>query len=66
MAGRREEGMRAGPEAGVPFEDFVRARPAALFRTALLLTGQNRSEAEDLLQGALERAGHRRSRGGGG
>jgi RNA polymerase sigma-70 factor (sigma-E family) len=48
--------MRAGPEAIVPFEDFVRARSAALFRTAMLLTGQNRSEAEDLLQGALERA----------
>jgi RNA polymerase sigma-70 factor (sigma-E family) len=47
--------MRAVPEASVPFEDFVRARSAALFRTALLLTGQNRSEAEDLLQGA-ERA----------
>jgi RNA polymerase sigma-70 factor (sigma-E family) len=48
--------MRAGPEASVPFEDFVRTRSAALFRTALLLTGQNRPEAEDLLQGALERA----------
>jgi RNA polymerase sigma-70 factor (sigma-E family) len=48
--------MRAVAEASVPFEDFVRARSAALFRTALLLTGQNRSEAEDLLQGALERA----------
>jgi len=44
------------PDASVPFEDFVRARSDALFRTALLLTGQNRSEAEDLLQGALERA----------
>ena len=44
------------PEAGVPFEDLVRARSAALFRAALLLTGQDRSEAEDLLQGALERA----------
>ena len=42
--------------ASVPFEDFVRARSAALFRTALLLTGQHRAEAEDLLQGALERA----------
>jgi DNA-directed RNA polymerase specialized sigma24 family protein len=38
------------------FEAFVRARSAALFRTAMLLTGQNRSEAEDLLQSALERA----------
>jgi len=34
----------------------VRYRSAALFRTALLLTGQDRAEAEDLLQGALERA----------
>jgi RNA polymerase sigma-70 factor (sigma-E family) len=48
--------MRTGPEVGVPFEDFVRARSGALFRTALLLTGQDRAEAEDLLQGALERA----------
>jgi RNA polymerase sigma-70 factor (sigma-E family) len=48
--------MRVGEEVGVPFEDFVRARSAALFRTALLLTGQHRAEAEDLLQGALERA----------
>jgi RNA polymerase sigma-70 factor (sigma-E family) len=48
--------MRAGRETSVPFEEFVRARSAALFRTAMLLTGQNRTEAEDLLQGALERA----------
>jgi RNA polymerase sigma-70 factor (sigma-E family) len=40
----------------VPFEDFVRARSSSLLRTALLLAGQNRSEAEDLLQLALERA----------
>jgi RNA polymerase sigma-70 factor (sigma-E family) len=38
------------------FEDFVYARSASLLRTALLLTGQNRAEAEDLLQVALERA----------
>jgi len=55
-AHRREEGMRVGPGTSVPFEDFVRARSAALFRTALLLTGQHRAEAEDLLPGALERA----------
>jgi RNA polymerase sigma-70 factor (sigma-E family) len=42
--------------AEVPFEDFVHARSAALLRTALLLTGQNRADAEDLLQLALERA----------
>jgi RNA polymerase sigma-70 factor (sigma-E family) len=44
------------PEAKLTFEDFVRARSASLLRTALLLTGQNRAEAEDLLQMALERA----------
>jgi DNA-directed RNA polymerase specialized sigma24 family protein len=49
--------MQAMPEVSVPFEDFVRARSAALFRFALLLTAhQDRSEAEDLLQEALERA----------
>jgi len=51
----REAGV-SRREASVPFEEFVRARSAALFRTALLLTGQHRAEAEDLLQGALERA----------
>ena len=38
------------------FEEFVRARSGSLLRTALLLTGQNRAEAEDLLQFALEKA----------
>jgi RNA polymerase sigma-70 factor (sigma-E family) len=48
--------MQAMPDVSVPFEDFVRARSAALFRFALLLTAhQDRSEAEDLLQEALER-----------
>lgn len=42
--------------AAVSFEDFVQARSGSLLRTALLLTGQNRAEAEDLLQLALERA----------
>jgi len=37
------------------FEEFVRCRQAALFRTAFLLSG-DRGHAEDLLQGALERA----------
>jgi len=41
--------------ADVSFEDFVRARSGSLLRTALLLVGQNRAEAEDLLQVALER-----------
>ncbi len=43
-------------EAEVSFEDFVHARAGALLRTALLLAGQNRADAEDLLQLALERA----------
>jgi RNA polymerase sigma-70 factor (sigma-E family) len=43
-------------DAPMSFEDFVRARSSSLLRTALLLTGQNRAEAEDLLQVALERA----------
>lgn len=34
----------------MPFEEFVYARSGSLLRTALLLTGQNRAEAEDLLQ----------------
>lgn len=34
-------------EAEVSFEDFVRARSSSLLRTALLLAGQNRAEAED-------------------
>jgi RNA polymerase sigma-70 factor (sigma-E family) len=42
--------------AEVSFEDFVRARSRSLMRMALLLAGQNRAEAEDLLQLALERA----------
>jgi RNA polymerase sigma-70 factor (sigma-E family) len=37
------------------FEEFVTARSAALFRTAVLLTG-NRQDAQDLVQSALERA----------
>jgi RNA polymerase sigma-70 factor (sigma-E family) len=43
-------------QVDVSFEDFVEARSSSLLRTALLLTGQNRAEAEDLLQMALERA----------
>jgi RNA polymerase sigma-70 factor (sigma-E family) len=38
------------------FEDFVEGSSARLFTTARLLTGGNRAEAEDLLQGAYERA----------
>jgi RNA polymerase sigma-70 factor (sigma-E family) len=40
----------------VSFEDFVRARSASLLRTALLLAGHDQTDAEDLLQLALERA----------
>jgi RNA polymerase sigma-70 factor (sigma-E family) len=43
-------------DAEVSFEDFVRARSNSLLRTALLLVGQHRAEAEDLVQFALERA----------
>lgn len=38
------------------FEDFVAASSPRLFGLARLLTGGNRVEAEDLLQGAFERA----------
>jgi RNA polymerase sigma-70 factor (sigma-E family) len=37
------------------FTEFVRGRSTALLRTAVLLTGGDRSQAEDLLQGVLER-----------
>ena len=40
----------------MPFEEFVQACSPRLFRTALLLAGQDRAAAEDLLQLALERA----------
>jgi RNA polymerase sigma-70 factor (sigma-E family) len=41
--------------ARADFDSFVQARGAGLFRTALLLTGRDRAEAEDLLQLCLER-----------
>jgi RNA polymerase sigma-70 factor (sigma-E family) len=44
------------PDASVSFEEFVHARSGSLMRTALLLTGKQRVEAEDLLQLGLERA----------
>jgi RNA polymerase sigma-70 factor (sigma-E family) len=43
-------------EAGVSFEEFVQGCSPRLFRTAVLLAGQDRAAAEDLLQLALERA----------
>jgi RNA polymerase sigma-70 factor (sigma-E family) len=48
-------------DTSFPFEEFVRSRSAHLLRLALLLTGQNWAEAEDLLQIALERAYRRRA-----
>lgn len=42
--------------AVTPFEDFVAASSGRLFSMAMLLTGRHRAEAEDLLQGVLERA----------
>jgi RNA polymerase sigma-70 factor (sigma-E family) len=50
-----------GQDAGDSFEEFVRGRSEHLLKLALLLTGQNRAEAEDLLQIALERAYRRRA-----
>jgi RNA polymerase sigma-70 factor (sigma-E family) len=43
-------------DARASFEEFVHARASSLLRTALLLTGQDLAEAEDLLQLVLERA----------
>jgi RNA polymerase sigma-70 factor (sigma-E family) len=42
------------PDELTEFSAFVRARSGALFRTAVLLTG-DRGQAEDLVQSALER-----------
>jgi RNA polymerase sigma-70 factor (sigma-E family) len=50
-----------GSDASDSFAEFVRGRSAYLFKLALLLTGQNRADAEDLLQIALERAYRRRA-----
>jgi RNA polymerase sigma-70 factor (sigma-E family) len=44
-----------GGSAADEFTDFVRGRSTALLRTAVLLTGGDRGQAEDLLQGVLER-----------
>jgi RNA polymerase sigma-70 factor (sigma-E family) len=43
-------------EASASFEEFVDASSARLFTMALLLSGRQRADAEDLLQGVLERA----------
>ncbi|MFI1095959.1 sigma factor [Streptomyces sp. NPDC020917] len=42
------------PDDLAEFSAFVRARSGALFRTAVLLTGE-RGQAEDLVQSTLER-----------
>ena len=44
------------------FEEFVSASSARLFTLAMLLCGRHRAEAEDLLQGVLERSYRRWSR----
>jgi RNA polymerase sigma-70 factor (sigma-E family) len=54
LPGRRDVIGVADPRAS--FEDFVDAASPRLFTMALLLTGHNRAEAEDLLQTVLERA----------
>jgi RNA polymerase sigma-70 factor (sigma-E family) len=51
-----------GTAEQMPFEDFVATRSARLFTMALLLSGRHRAEAEDLLQGVLERAYRRWAR----
>jgi RNA polymerase sigma-70 factor (sigma-E family) len=46
----------SGAASDMPFEDFVAAASSRLFTLALLVCGHHRAEAEDLLQGVLERA----------
>jgi RNA polymerase sigma-70 factor (sigma-E family) len=50
-----ERSAAAGP-ADASFDEFVAGSSAHLFTLARLLTGGHRAEAEDLLQGAYERA----------
>lgn len=49
-----------GDDSSESFEEFVRGRSAYLFQLALLLSGRNQADAQDLLQMALERAWRRR------
>jgi RNA polymerase sigma-70 factor (sigma-E family) len=49
-----------GSSADEAFEEFVRGRSTHLFRLALVLTGWDKSAAEDVLQIALERVYRRR------
>ena len=53
---------RAETAVSMPFEDFVAASSTRLFTMALLICGHHRAEAEDLLQGVLERAYRRWAR----
>lgn len=45
-----------GIASGASFEDYVAGVSGRLFTMAMLLSGQHRAEAEDLLQDVLERA----------
>lgn len=51
-----------GAATTMPFEDFVAVASSRLFTTALVVCGHQRAEAEDLLQGVLERAYRRWTR----
>jgi len=59
--GSERPGTATG-DAEDSFEEFVRGRSTHLFQLALLLSGQNQADAEDLLQVALERAWRRGAR----
>ncbi|MGI9005600.1 MAG: SigE family RNA polymerase sigma factor [Streptosporangiaceae bacterium] len=60
MTSPREAAIGIRPAISTPadpsFEEFVSASSARLFTLAMLLCGRHRAEAEDLLQGVLERA----------
>lgn len=55
MSRNKQADSNAAADAS-SFEGFVAAASGRLFTLALLLTGHQRAEAEDLLQDALERA----------
>jgi RNA polymerase sigma-70 factor (sigma-E family) len=62
MSSAADAGGYVTADAGHSFEAFVAASSARLFTMAVLLCGHDRAEAEDLLQGVLERAFRRWSR----
>jgi RNA polymerase sigma-70 factor (sigma-E family) len=62
LAGLHGDVVVIGAVAQLPFEDFVAASSGRLFTMAVLLCGHQRAEAEDLLQGVLERAFRRWAR----